>query len=134
MTRRGPIVRPNPPPAINKLIPNPVLWAEACATIPGEAAWNMVELVPAINKINANAKPFGAMPNKHMSVAVIAGDSITKYFAPVLSAMYPINGLKIEGILANVLYAPADVRESERFSIIVGRRGGKNDVKVSWKK
>jgi hypothetical protein len=48
-----------------------------------------------------------------MIVAVIPGVSMTKYFAPVLSKIYPINGFKTEGNLERVVRIPAEVRDKE---------------------
>jgi hypothetical protein len=59
---------------------------------------------------------------------VIAGAKMTKYLAPTLSAIYPINGFNTDGILENVVNTPADVNDIERFSIKPGRSGAKNDV------
>ncbi len=43
---------------------------------------------------------------------------MTKYFAPALSAIYPIKGFRIEGSLEKEVNKPADVKEREKFSII----------------
>ncbi len=133
-TSRGPIVLPKPPPAIKRLKPKPFLFGEALATRPGETAWNIVELTPAKNKTSTREYTFDVKPSRLIKVAVRAGERITKYLAPALSAKYPINGLRIEGILAIVVIKPTEVSESERFSIRVGRIGGKKEVNKSWKR
>ena len=103
---------------MNRLIPYPVFFIDASAIRPGEDAWKVVELIPAKKIIIPSTYGFGARPSKDIKVAVIAGVNITKYLAPALSAIYPTNGLSIEGILAKVVNKPAEVRDREKASII----------------
>jgi hypothetical protein len=73
----------------------------------------MVELVPARKTNRPSIYTFGATPSKHIIVEVMAGVRMTKYFAPVLSKIYPMNGFNTDGSLERVLIIPAEVRERE---------------------
>ncbi len=69
----------------------------------------------------------GATPSKLMLTAVIAGVTITKYLAAILSASMPMKGLSNQGKRWNKSHNEATPREIPNFSINNGRSGAKKE-------
>lgn len=61
----------------------------------------------------------------------MAGVNITKYFAPLFSAINPKNGLNRDGIRRAISKNALIKRLNPNFSISNGSKGAKNDEKVS---
>ena len=69
-----------------------------------------------------------------MLIAVIAGVKITKYLMPVFSAKRPRKGLNKAGTRLRISRKALIESDKPNFSINNGKRGARNDEKVSCAK
>jgi hypothetical protein len=73
----------------------------------------------------------GATPKRLMAMAVIAGVTIIKYLAAVLSAIIPIKGFKNHGTRIIRSHKEAIANVIPNFSMSKGRRGAKKEEYIS---
>jgi hypothetical protein len=93
----------------------------------GAGTWNTALLIPIVKSSIHIIVKEGATPRRLIATAVIAGVTIIKYLAAVLSAIIPIKGFKNQGMRIIRSQIDAMARDTPNFSISNGLSGARKE-------